>query len=203
MTLEGKERARRRVGGYLDKALFSYAAAASAAGVGILAMVMPAEASVVFTKANATISPNTILPLDLNNDGVIDFTIIDTFHIGGVRNTGSSFIQHALLSVQRAQTSNQVAGNGLGIAVDFGPNKQLGSQNRFGTYSHVRMEGCTTPPDSSDPIFSGLWHDVTNRFLGLKFSINGEVIRLGTSAPPQLLPDYGDSDRIRLRNRAE
>jgi hypothetical protein len=58
-----------------DHNLLAYAAAASAAGVGILALAQPSEAEVVFTPVNQTISPGS-LALDLTNDGTTDFNIV-------------------------------------------------------------------------------------------------------------------------------
>jgi hypothetical protein len=57
----------------LDKHLFAYAAAATAAGVGMLAASPSAEAKIVYTPANTTIPKNTVFNLDLNNDGIADF----------------------------------------------------------------------------------------------------------------------------------
>src|SRR5579863_6017093 len=59
----------------LEKNVLAYAAAASAAGVGVLALAPPAAAKVVYTKANQLISPNNIFNLDLNHDGKTDFVI--------------------------------------------------------------------------------------------------------------------------------
>jgi hypothetical protein len=58
--------------------LNSYALAASAAGVGMLALAQPAEAKIVYTPAHIAVPINTFLPLDLNHDGVNDlsFTIL-------------------------------------------------------------------------------------------------------------------------------
>ena len=55
-----------------------YALAAAAAGVGILAS-QPAQAEIVYTKAHRQITPNTSIKLDLNHDGIADFTFKDTF----------------------------------------------------------------------------------------------------------------------------
>jgi len=53
-----------------NKRLQLYSLAASAAGVSLLALGQPAEAKVVYTKADTPISPNSTVLLDLNNDGV-------------------------------------------------------------------------------------------------------------------------------------
>jgi len=57
----------------LDHKLLGYAAAAGAAGVGILALAKPSQAEIVYTPTHQTVPPS--LALDLNNDGITDFTI--------------------------------------------------------------------------------------------------------------------------------
>ena len=59
----------------LDKGLFVYAAAASAAGVGALALAQPAEAKIVYTPASVQFTRNLTVNLDLNQDGITDFRI--------------------------------------------------------------------------------------------------------------------------------
>ena len=51
-----------------------YALAASAAGVGVLALAKPAEAKIVYTPAHKQIVLNHPLLLDVNHDGKTDFT---------------------------------------------------------------------------------------------------------------------------------
>ncbi len=59
----------------LEKQLVSYVAAASAAGVGMLALVKPADAEVVYTATNTGIYVNNgPVYLDLNNDHITDFS---------------------------------------------------------------------------------------------------------------------------------
>ena len=67
VTATGK-RTPSRVSGALDKSLLSYAAAAGAAGVGMLAVAPPAHAKIVYTPANVTLLPNQVAGLDLNHD---------------------------------------------------------------------------------------------------------------------------------------
>jgi hypothetical protein len=61
-----------------------YALAASAAGVGILALGQVAEAKIVYTPANVSINPQVPYKLDLNHHGIADFTLsIHTFFDSG------------------------------------------------------------------------------------------------------------------------
>src|ERR1700720_3949367 len=62
----------------INQHLNMYALAATAAGVGFLALSQPAEAKIVYTPASVTIVPNNTITLDLNHDGVADFSFKDT-----------------------------------------------------------------------------------------------------------------------------
>ena len=55
-----------------------YSLAASAAGVGVLALASPTQAEIIFTPAHIKITPNHKLALDLNHDGVKDFELVDS-----------------------------------------------------------------------------------------------------------------------------
>src|SRR5579862_9910203 len=52
-----------------------YSAAAMAAGVSVLALAHPAEGSVVVTKTNITVGFGSQVSIDINKDGINDFTI--------------------------------------------------------------------------------------------------------------------------------
>jgi hypothetical protein len=83
-----------------QRLLNSYAMAASAAGVSVLALAMPAEAKIVYTHAHHVITRGGTYKLDVNHDGTTDFTLNDTY-----KSTTSGF--YAILSAAPA------AGNGL------------------------------------------------------------------------------------------
>jgi hypothetical protein len=52
-----------------------YALAASAAGVGILALTPPAQARIIYTPTHRTIKTHQILHLDLNHDRIGDYLV--------------------------------------------------------------------------------------------------------------------------------
>jgi|HubBroStandDraft_6_1064221.scaffolds.fasta_scaffold227674_2 hypothetical protein len=60
----------------LHKRLNAYALAASAAGAGVLALAQPAEARVVYTPVHKVIRLGHPYALDLNHDGITDFSIL-------------------------------------------------------------------------------------------------------------------------------
>jgi len=71
------EREPKKLASVLDKRLSCYVALAAAAGVGLLASAEPIGAEVVFTPSDATVKCLFGGPtIDLNNDGIIDFTLI-------------------------------------------------------------------------------------------------------------------------------
>ncbi|MGA7078175.1 MAG: hypothetical protein WBQ43_22350 [Terriglobales bacterium] len=86
----------------LHQHLHAYALAASAAGVTMLALAQPAPAEIVYTPANITIGPNQSYNLDLNNDGITDFTITNQF-----KSSASGFQSN--LFVQNLGSGNAVA----------------------------------------------------------------------------------------------
>jgi hypothetical protein len=57
-----------------------YALAAGAAGVGVLALAQPVEAKIVYTPAHRVIGPDMKYLLDLNHDGLTDFTIANSYN---------------------------------------------------------------------------------------------------------------------------
>jgi hypothetical protein len=144
--------------------LNSYALAAGAAAAGALALAHPAEAKIVYTPAHLVIvsNPTGIYNLDLNHDGVNDFAIRDmTFNTG-------DFI-HGALSIDPFG-KNAVEGKGFVYALRRGA--LIGSKQPFS--APQTMTNCVLAATRSLTCF-GSWHEATNRYLGLKFHVDGKV----------------------------
>ncbi|MGA8432766.1 MAG: hypothetical protein WB729_23270 [Candidatus Sulfotelmatobacter sp.] len=157
-------RATSRINAKLEKNLAGYMAAAGAAGVGVLALAQPAQAKVVYTAVNVTISPHSAVPLDLNNDGVSDFIISNWFY---------GHASH--LSIVDQGPGNQVFGKN---GVNDGPAAALFLGVPIGPKGAFQDNGSMAQQASVSGISSGgdgPWANVTNRYLGLKFSVNGET----------------------------
>jgi hypothetical protein len=148
-----------------------YALSATAAGVGMLALAPSAEAKIIYTPANVHIGINQRYNLDLNHDGIADFTIEDSFRGNGKCTTFAEIkekasgvngvvvvLQHGLFAAALSQ------GAKIGGSQNFkGSFRAMAIYNRY-TTSHVCMK------------FSlGSWVNVTNRYLGLKFVIHGKT----------------------------
>jgi hypothetical protein len=149
----------------LEKKLTAYIAAASAAGVGMAALTPSAEAKVVYTPTNVVMT--TSLPIDLNNDGIVDFSL--------ALFPGYNGAHRILLDVTPQVAGNGVRSNGAGAACGFfgvpvGPGEKFGTNSYYG--HGVFMAGFFQYSHSSS---NGAWANVTNRYLGFKFLINGQV----------------------------
>jgi hypothetical protein len=165
-TKKGQSRA--SLGVNLDKNLLAYAAAASAAGVSLLALAQPAEAKIVYTKTNREIAPRKMLNLDLNHDGITDF----------------KFTNYALSSPNYAAYKLDIAGqDGDGVqsdaavlrtGVQVGPKRKFeeGTQAMFLFIRHCQR---TTTGGTCRTQTSGAWNNITDGYLGLKFLIRGKA----------------------------
>ncbi len=159
----------------LQRHLNAYAIAASAAGVGMLALANPAEAKIVYTHADVFVFNNHgAFFLDLNHDGTPDFMFV-----GYQGRTGwTSSIQVTSLAIAPALRRNAIwqsaestsAAAALRAEVRVGPEAPWITTTRLmGRVSSV----------SGLRHFIGPWEKggkgVRNRYLGLKFEIKGKT----------------------------
>lgn len=159
----------------LDQRLVLYALAAGAAGVSLLALAQPAEGEIVYTPANQIINRLTLYKLDLNHDGITDFTIFD-------RVTGpTQFLSSRQSLGVRAAPYNRVkcvypsfCASTFIYAAVLPRGSQIGpSQNRHGWLGVLAQMALAEGFDGKDSLF-GYWSDTRDGYLGLRFQINGE-----------------------------
>jgi len=153
----------------IHQQLNMYTLAAGAAGVSFLVFPQPAEAKVVYTRAN--VSLGGVFNLDLNGDGIVDFQMVNSrtgFDTGsyvgsvadlsifvagdGVGAWGVSHVISALpagVRVGPKDASKFVSGNMAGFVF-----RTNGTRHRSSSY--------------------GKWKNVKSRYLGLEFSIQGK-----------------------------
>lgn len=159
----------------LHRQLNSYALAASAAGVGLLALPQTADAKIVYTPAHVNIVSGGQVLLDLNHDGSNDFLLSDVFQTYTRR---SSHFHNSSLNVVPLQSDNRVLrlrgghiglwgaalpkGYSIGLLKPFepGPNKIAMVRGRHNWSSNGTY---------------GPWVDPRTAYLGLEFLINGKV----------------------------
>jgi hypothetical protein len=165
-----KSRAMVRLNETLDKNLLAYAAAASAAGVGMLALAPVAQAKIVYTPANDLISPRTYVLLDLNHDGIADF-LLSNFYTGS-----SKGIAYAYMFAAGLYTSNLALGNSQNSARALPAKRRVGSSAfTFQPAPLMLAENC----DGGNVIqHYGKWQNASTKYLGLQF-ITSQGINYG------------------------
>jgi hypothetical protein len=148
----------------LHRMLNSYALAAGAAGVGLLALAKPSAAEIVYTKTHQVIGPNSSYNIDFTHDGTTDLTIQNKKSHWCFESCGS----HGSLAAVLPGT-NEVVYNVYG-AVAMKSRMKIGSGDAFkgGTERMVSAYNLNSFPSRS-------WVNVSDRYLGVKFNINGET----------------------------
>lgn len=165
-----------RLGARLDKHLLAYAVAAGAAGVGVLALAEPAEARILATPANISITVNAgIIQFDLNRDGIPDFGLSANFY-EFARTPPPLGNFSSLVRVVPARAGNEVwavSSNRDECAAAVHAGLPIGGDRPFkpgplimlvaaGSYTRGRTSHCA-------------WNGANPPFLGLKFLIDGQV----------------------------
>jgi hypothetical protein len=161
----------------LDKSIHSYALAAAASGVSLLALASPAEAKIVYTPSDISIPANSgFVQFDLNHDGVPDFGL--SFHVSaGTSAKAPVGLYRDYLQVEGVEPTDQVRGfvSSLGrkCGARLKAGVEIGAQNKFAAGEllmfYVKGDG------TSQLQTYGPWVDRSEGYLGLKFVVNGET----------------------------
>jgi len=131
----------------------------------MLALALPAEAHIVYTPAHRIIKQGSSFQLDLNRDGLTDFTIQNVF-------THGSITAHATLSAKPAKGNGAEGWTGYKpYAFPLKRGARIGSRQYF---PGLVLAGARSDVDLGT-YYSGSWMNVKNRYLGLRFKINGKI----------------------------
>jgi hypothetical protein len=147
----------------LNRQLNSYALAASAAGVAILALTQPSEAKIVYTPTRRVIGKNGRYKLDLNHDKLPDFTLVNT------HGCNSDYCIDALSAIPSGE--NGVEGAKGFLSIPYASALQAGA--RIGP--EVNFSGRLMASSQSGQGTLGKWLNVNNGYLGLKFTSKGKT----------------------------
>jgi hypothetical protein len=148
----------------LNSLMNSYALAAAAAGVSLLAFAPAAEAEVVYTPQNSTLPLNKFVTMDLNHDGTPDFGFLfSTFAYHSFRGT--------LFVSALAGAGVIVPGGAGGYAAALFAGNNIGGSRSFGGLRENLIHSAGFDYNSSvyHRSVKGLWSNVTNRYLGVRF----------------------------------
>ena len=153
----------------IHQQLNMYAIAAGAAGVGLLALAQPVEAKIVYTHAHVTIGLHDSYKLDLNRDGMIDFTILNTSY-----NNTSTWFNRLVVKAARGNaveaSISQLWQQELAEALNGGA--RIPAARAFYHQPAFLAIGVYTPGGFTS---IGNWVNVSGRYLGLRFKIDGRT----------------------------
>jgi hypothetical protein len=153
----------------LQRDLARYAVAASAAGVGVLSLAAPMQAEIIHTKVDRVIAPGQSYSVDLNHDGIVDFSIQNISH-------------RCTRTFTYCPEVEIVAYPANGNEIEYGAHPWYGAALRPGA-----VIGSGAPMNNAEEFMAdefrsarvfyyfGSWLGVKDRFLGLSFQINGET----------------------------
>jgi hypothetical protein len=167
----------------LDRKLLAYATAAGAAGVAVLALAQPCQAEIVYTQAHMKLKNGAFVPLDLNGDGVADFTL-RVFHYCLITCGAGNFPTGTGASIgtaylKGAQSQNQIVFEVTAsdiFASNLKPGAKIGAGENFRAGRQLDLFDCEYFAFNS--CFGG-WQQQGERtvsgYVGLEFSANGET----------------------------
>jgi hypothetical protein len=178
----------RPINSKLEKKLAAYIAAASAAGVSILAAAPPANAEVVFTPAHKTV--NGLTAIDLNHDGINDFAfeLTNVSHLFGL----VAIPQVTGNAVEARAGFSSVAAAGF-FGVPIGAGEKFITSNFYGLPGVLMAGGYAY---GNYATYFGPWINANNRYLGVKFVSQGQVhfgwvrMTVGPKINPILITGY-------------
>jgi hypothetical protein len=156
----------------LHRRLNSYAIAATAAGVSVLALAPRSEAKIVYTKTHQVIGFNGVYALDVNNDGIFDFVLTQWY------DSSPYFGVSALGLVAKPGIGNALVGTSKNLgrfASALYRGARIGATQHFlnspGSRSGATMANVSVRSSRS----GGPWKNVDDRYLGMKFQLDGKT----------------------------
>jgi hypothetical protein len=172
-----KGRSAARLGNNLEKHLLAYAVAAT--GAVLLSTAPSADAQIVYTPSNTPFALNhqnqgpQFTTLDLNNDGVPDFTFAmsSTAHFSSI---GYTTIFKLYMKIVPGQTGNEVVQGSLAPTASAVPaGVTIGPKEKFAPGGYMVHQVYSRSGHINQS--SGTWQKVEFAYVGLKFLINGQV----------------------------
>jgi len=155
----------------LHHRLNTYALAAGAAGVGMLALVQPAEGKIVYTHANQRIPTNTVFDIDLNHDGISDVEF--SFRTSSHRSVSSVYDRMRVKGIQQGNQVWEVSSAGHACAAALPKNTRVGRKRPFQPGLLTMFDAHSHAGTGS---YFGPWFNTKGpRYLGLQFVIKGKT----------------------------
>jgi hypothetical protein len=173
-----QSRKKLKISDSLNRQLNSYAQAAAAAGVSVLALAAASEAEVVYTETNQVTHSGFPLYIDLNHDGINDFKLRSSYYAGSsgveVGLDPSGIGDNRIAGGHFSNSSGYFfsAASALHAGAKIGP--KVNFSVRFPFMAAELFNKMGTQYSDLGP-WAGKGNGVKNRYLGLKFVVDGEV----------------------------
>jgi hypothetical protein len=176
--LSRKVEARAGLSESFHKQLNSYALAAGAAGVSMLALGQPADAKIIYTATHKVIGLSGRFNLDFDHSGRTDVTLFESRHGtsegGRITHLFASAAAGNVIKGYRYFTST---GPGLNFASAMRKGQRIdATQTRFGYGGRNTMAAAITSPGGGGTF--GAWGNIVlqpYRYLGVQFKIDGKI----------------------------
>lgn len=166
---------------WFDRRLNFYALAASAAGVSVLALVRPADAKIIYTPIHRVIATNTSFRIDVNHDGVFDFTISNSSWGFGKALLNSIHLWPNLAESAKVEASFRSRSWRTFFAVALKKGTPIPNSQRFYSRGEMVARCAHGTTNTGSPCWShpyntlGNWINVKDRYLGLAFTIHDGI----------------------------
>jgi hypothetical protein len=166
----------------LNRQLNTYAVVASAAGVSVLALAGASEGKVIYTETHQVTRPRVPLYIDLNHDGIRDFVLRTTYYVGtsyikvGLNASGYHNVKNVVAGRRSKFSSSSYffsAASALRVGAGIGPKRKFPVQHPLMAEELFKRSVGSSESDVGP--WAGKGQGVKNRYLGLKFTINGKV----------------------------
>jgi hypothetical protein len=152
--------------------LNSYALAAGAAGVSLLALAQPSEAKIVYRPTLVNISPNTSYTVDFGL-GPVPILAIGNVRTFRTHTTYNRCFDSLSVKGDVAGFSTTSRGHTSRLAYALSSGATIGPQQKFQQASSVVMANVVNNQNVNFHS-RGRWLNVTNRYLGIRFQVNGQ-----------------------------
>lgn len=179
MARDPQSRKTFRLSESLNTQLTTYAQVATAAGVSLLALSGASEAKVVYTETYQ-VTHSFPLYIELNHDGIKDFLLRTSFYKGssgleiGLNVSGYHNAENAVAG----RRSSSGSGYFLSVASALRAGARIGPRGNFSVRFPIMAAELFTGVGSQASdlgLWAGKGKGMTDRYLGLKFVIDGEV----------------------------
>jgi len=165
----------------LNRQLNTYALVASAAGVSVLALAGASEAKVVYTETYEVTRAHIPLYMDLNHDGINDFLLRTTYYAGtsyfkvGLSASGNHILSNMVAGQRFRRSSYFLSGaSALPAGARIGPERAFPIHHPF-MAEELFEKNVGTSQYSDLGAWVGKGKGVSNRYLGFRFVIHGEL----------------------------